>query len=157
MPTVSLTRDDATGHLVGVTPKDNRAYGKFLERYRSLTSKGSITFSWKEPRSGAYHRRHFAILARLFDAQEQFEDEDVFRKWLEVGAGYAVFAPGTDGQMVAIPKSISYESLDQAEFEPIHEAVMAFARSAYARSYLWPHLSDSDSWGMVESVMGEFM
>ncbi|MFA9439421.1 hypothetical protein ACDA63_07270 [Uliginosibacterium sp. sgz301328] len=156
MPTVSLVRDERTDHLVGASPKDNRAYAKFLKAAREL-KKGSITFSWKEPRSGAYHRRHFAILARLFDAQEQFEDEDVFRKWLEVGAGYAVFAPGTDGQMVAIPKSISYESLDQAEFEPIHEAVMAFARSAYARAYLWPHLSDSDSWGMVESVMGEFM
>lgn len=154
MPTVSLVLGN-TGKLEGATDKDARAYAKFLKRVKEIGS-SSLVFSWKEPRSGAYHRRHFAMINALFSAQEQFDDQDQFRKWLEVGAGFAEFVPGPKGRMVAIPKSIAWDKLDQAEFEPLHDAVFGFARSDHARRFLWGHLSDQESWEMVENALGEF-
>lgn len=154
MPTVSLVLGN-TGKPEGATDKDARAYAKFVARIRTLGD-SCIQFSWKEPRSGAYHRRHFAMLHALFSTQDQFSDEDQFRKWLEVGAGFCDFVPGPKGRMVAIPKSIAWDKLDQAEFEPLHDGVFGFARSEHARRFLWGHLSDQESWEMVEAALGEF-
>ena len=155
MPTVTLVASPE-GKLVGLTDADQRAYGKFIARIKAL-AESCITFTWKEPRSGPFHRRHFAMLAALFDAQEQFDDPEQFRKWLEVGAGFADFVPGPKGRMVAMPKSIAYHKLDQAEFEEIHNKVFAFVRSEHCRGFLWGHLDDEQSWEMVESVMEGFL
>ncbi len=154
MATVTIKIGDQ-GKLEGLTDKDQKAYVKFLHRVKTLGN-SCLTFQWKEPRSGAYHRRHFSMLHALFTAQEQFSDEDQLRKWLEVGAGFCDFVPGPKGRMVAIPKSIAYDKLDQPEFEQIHDAVFGFARSEHARMFLWGHLSDLDSWEMIEAVLGDF-
>jgi hypothetical protein len=157
MPTVLLQKNEA-GKLAGVTPKDERAYAKFLKRILGLIPLADcISFSWREPRSGPYHRRHFAMLNALFEAQEQFNDPDSMHNWLKVGAGYCDLVPGPGGQIVALPRSIAWDNLDQAEFEPIHEAMFAFAYSEHARRFLWPHLSDEKSWEMLDSVLLGFM
>ena len=155
MPTVTLTIDER-GKPAGLTERDAKAYGKFVKRLREMGRAESITFSWREPRSGPFHRRHFAIINALFEAQEQFTDADHFRKWVEVGAGYCDLLPGPKGKAVAVPKSIAYERLDQAEFEHLHDAVMAFLRSKHATRFLWPHLSDEQGGEMVDAILREF-
>lgn len=154
MPTVNLIKGP-DNKLTGLTERDTKAYAKFKTRVEELD--GSIlTFTWKEPRSGKYNARHFVMLNALFEHQEQFADPRQFRKWLEVGAGYCDFVPGPNGRMVALEKSIDYDTLDQLEFQPIHEAVVAFARSAHATKFLWPHLSDQQAWDMMGSILDEF-
>ena len=155
MPTIEITRL-ATGKIGGVTEKDQKAYAKFHKRFEELGPHESLVFSWKEPRSGPFHRRHFAMLNALFNAQEQFLDESQFRKWMEVGAGYADILPGPKGKPVAVPRSIAYDKLDQAEFEPIHNAVFAFARTRYATQFLWMHLTSQQQADMVEAILGDF-
>lgn len=118
MPTVTLFLDD-NGKLNGISERDRKAYAKFLQRAKNLGNE-SISFSWSEPRSGPYHRRFFAIINTLFEGQEQFDDPDMFRKWLEVGAGYCSFVPGPTGKMCAIPKSISY-NLQNARSEKLKQ------------------------------------
>ena len=96
------------------------------------------------------------MINALFEAQEQFDDADDLRKWLEVGAGHCRFVPGPKGKMVALPDSIKYERLDQAEFEIIHEAIFKFARSRHASSFLWNHLSIPEQDAMIETILMEF-
>lgn len=154
MPTIEIQFDGKK--LVGATEKDQRSYAKFRTRLETMGPKESLIFSWKEPRSGPYHRRHFAILNAIFASQDNFTDETQFRKWLEVGAGYADILPGPKGKPVAIARSIAYENLDQADFEPIHQGVMAFARSIYATQYLWPHINIQQQADMIESILMGF-
>lgn len=155
MPSIHVTKDNE-GRICGVSEKDNKAYGKFIRRLQELTNQTSMKLTWSEPRSGPFHRRHFAMLNVVFENQEAFDDEDHMRKWLEVGAGYADLVPGPDGKPVAMPKSISYDSLDQAEFEPIHKAVFAFLRTEYACGYLWPGVSYDVAYGTVDAMLREF-
>jgi hypothetical protein len=154
MAQVELIKDE-TGKLAGATEKDQRAWSKFLKRIKEL-GQSSILFEWREPRSGPFHRRHFAMLAALFHAQEQFVDDEQFRKWGEVGAGHADLVPGPTGKAVALPKSIAYSKLEQHEFEELHKSVFAFYRSLYATRFLWPHLSDQQATEMVETILREF-
>lgn len=154
MPTITL-HIGPDGKPAGITEKDDRLYTAFKYRLKDL-GKESITFSWKEPRSGPYHRRHFAMINAIYEGQEQFQDQDMFRKWLEVGAGYAEFCPSSTGKMCAIPKSIAYDKLDQKEFQEVHEAIFQFARSLHATRFLWPHLSDKEAGEMIEALLREF-
>lgn len=154
MPTIELTKD-IEGRLCGATEKDNVAYEKFMRRAIALTHDESIIFSWKEPRSGPYHRRHFVMLSTVFKAQETFLDSDVFRKWLEIEAGYCDSVPGKDGP-IKVPKSIAYDKLDQAEFEPLHKAVFEFMRGEFALSVIWPHMTWQQGYNMLDGLLREF-
>ena len=154
MPTITLTTDEA-GKLVGLSSKDQRAWVRFIGRIRTLAD-SCITFSWREPRSGPFHRRFFAMVNAAFEAQERFDDPEQFRLWLTVGAGFCDFLPHKDRGVVAIPKSIAYDKLEQGEFQEVAEAVWQFYRSAHAREILYPHLADAASAEMVWSVLEAF-
>lgn len=144
------------GKLQGFGEKGARAWAKFLRRVHDMAEGELLTFSWREPRSIKHHRLFFAKLRALFDRQEAFGSEDKLRPWLTVGAGYCDLLPGRDGQLVAIPQSINFESLDEADFGELHLQVDQFLWSPHAQAYLWPHLSVQQRYDMVEQLLGEF-
>ena len=154
MPTVTLIQGD-DGRLVGLTDRDQRAFMRFVKRIKNLVG-SCITFEWREPRSGPYHRRFFAILGAAFEAQERFEDVEQFRMWLTTGAGFCDFLPHPTQGVVAIPKSIAYASLDETEFREVAGKIWAFYHSQHAREILYPHLSESESYEMVMTVLEQF-
>lgn len=155
MPTVQITKDDR-GKLAGFGLKGERAYARFLAAVKALEYGEMLSFSYKIPRSPKFHKLHFVMLAELFAAQEQFADEYQFRKWSEVGAGHVDWVPGPTGKMVALPRSIDYESLDDVEFSEMHEAVKAFFRSTHATRFLWPHLADSETAESIHMILEQF-
>ena len=154
VPTIILHMNE-NRQLAGITARDQRAYEKFKQKIKELGD-GSMTFSYRLPRSGPFHRRFFAIVNSLFEAQDAFKDIDMFRKWLEVSAGYAKFVPMQSGEICAIPDSISYDRLDQSEFQEISEKIFDFIRSEHARRFLWPWMSDGVSMNMIIAILGEF-
>ena len=155
MTTITVTMGD-DGKLRGFTDKDQIAYGKFRKRIAELEP-GELMWleTWFE-RSGPYHRRHMAMVGAFFDAQEQFADFDDFRKWTQVGAGHCDFVPGPAGRMVALPKSIAYHKLDQADMEQLHKKTVDFLRSEHAQRFLWPHLSAEQTWMTIETILVGF-
>jgi len=155
MPQVQVCKDEQ-GKLAGFGQKGERAYKRFLSAVKNLEYGEMLAFSYKIPRAPKFHRLHFVMLAALFEAQEQFADEYQFRKWAEVGAGHCDFVPGPTGRMVALAKSIDYESLDDVEFAEMHEAVKAFFRGQHAQRFLWPHLSESEQMAMVAGILEQF-
>lgn len=155
MSAITVTKDE-TGKLRGFTEKDQRAYARFKKRIDGLEIGELFTLDTWFPRNGKFHRKHFAMLAAIYDAQEQFETSEKLRMWLEVGAGHCDFVPGPKGRMVAIPKSISYNAIDDAEFDDHHRKVKDFLRGEHARGYLWPHLRPEQTYDMVETLLAEF-
>lgn len=144
------------GKLEGLTPADGRAYARFKKKLGLLRPGDTISFEHRFPRSPKFHRLHFAMLGALFDNQEQFEHPDDFRKWVEVGAGHCKFVPGPKGRLVALPMSIAYDSLDDAEFYEHHVKVTAFLRSLGATRFLWPDVPDADAAAAVDAILSEF-
>lgn len=155
MPQIQVCKDN-TGKLAGFGEKGERAYKRFLTAVRNLEDGEMLAFSYKIPRAPKFHRLHFVMLAALYDAQEQFADSYQFRKWAEVGAGHCDFVPGPTGRMVALARSIDYESLDDVEFSEMHEAVKTFFRTTHATRFLWGHLDDAKGAEMVESLLSQF-
>jgi hypothetical protein len=155
MTTITVMRGE-DGTLTGFSEKDKRAYRKFKAAIEALEVGECYTLSAWFPRNPKFHRLHFAMIKALFEEQEQFDDPEPLRKWLYVGAGFAEFLPGPKGKMVAIPKSIAFDRLDDAEFADIHAKVIDFMRTHYCQSFLWPHLEESKRGSMIELVIEEF-
>ncbi|APR40012.1 DUF1367 family protein [Paraburkholderia sp. SOS3] len=151
-----VLRIDERGKLAGVDERNDRAYGRFRKKLAELQPGQTLAFEFRIPRSPKFHRLHFVMLNAIFTCQEVFTDNERMRKWLEVGAGHFDFVPGPGGDLIALPRSIAYEALDDAEFHDVHESVKAFLRTPHAYRYLWPHLNDERGEIMVEAILNEF-
>jgi hypothetical protein len=144
------------GALTGASEKDRRAYAKFKKRIEELAVGECFTLSFWFPRNAKLHRLHFGLINALFEAQEQFSDADDLRRWTYVGAGHCHFVPGPKGKMCAIPKSVAFDRIDDADFSDLHAKVVDFMRSRYCTTFLWPHLAEHQAAEMIESVIGSF-
>lgn len=144
------------GRLQGVDQKGDRAYRKWRKLVLELPIGQTLTFSYRFPRSPGHHRLFFAKLGSLLNRTEAFDDLDKLRYWLVMGAGYADFVPGVGGALHAIPRSIDFDSMDEADFYELHKAVDAFLWSSQAQATLWPHLDEEKRYACVESFLAEF-
>ena len=156
MSKVTLIKDEA-GRLRGIDPAHERAYAKFKKQMTELPAGQTLGFSYRLPRAPAHHRKFFAQMNALLDRTEAFGDLDKLRYWVTMGAGYFDLVPGFDGKPNAIPKSIDFDSMDEAEFSELHRAVDDFLLSERAVRTLWPHLHAANGLGMAEALIREFM
>lgn len=154
MSKIHITRN-AEGKIDGASEKDRKAYVKFRAGIMAMEAGELATIEVKFPRHKALHGWHFVLLDAVFESQEQFADETVFRKWVEVGAGHCDYVPGPKGRMVALPKSISWDEMEELEFQEHHEKAVEFLRSPDCTRVLWGHLSDPEQANMIEAIITE--
>ena len=139
----------------GWTDADKKSWRK-LWRYLTTLEPGEFAvIKFAIHRSSPFHRRHMKIESDVFDAQERFDDFDMFRNWLKIGSAWVEWVPGAKGGIVPLPKSISYAKADQAEFEQFHRSVIGFLRGPHAAPYLWKHLGEK-SHEMMDSILEGF-
>ena len=143
------------GLFDGWSKTDKRGWRKLWRRLMDLEPGEFAVLEFVVPRSSPYHRRHMAIEAAVFDAQERFDDFEQFRLWLKIGASWVVWVPGAKGGIVPLPRSISYAKADQADFEIYHGQVIDFLRGEHAAPFLWRHLGDG-AHEMIEQILGGF-
>ena len=152
MPDLVVYRGE-DGKLQGLGEKGRRAWEKFRRVVEGLEVGETMGFSYRLPRSPNHHRFFFARLAELFARQERFDDDERLLEWLKVGAGFVDLMPGPDGALVAMPKSISWVTLDEQGFIEVHRAIRDFLMTPRAQEYLWPHLAPHARNQMVEGFM----
>lgn len=155
MSKIVLIKGD-TGKLEGQDPISARAYEKFKRTVDGMSPGDTMAFSFKLPRSISHHGLFFAKLTSLLARTERFEKLDGLRYWLTMGAGYVDYVPGKLGKLHAIPLSIQFESMDEAEFQELHRAIDDFLWTPYAQAVLWPQLSEQRRHDNVQSFMDEF-
>ena len=155
MATIAVTRNDE-GKIVGAGEKHAKAYARFRKALHELEPGEIFTLDFWLPRNPKLHGLHFALLTAVYEAQEQFADFDQFRQWAQVGAGHCDFVPGPTGRMVALPKSINWRTMDDADFADHHEAVKAFLRSQYATRFLWPAVNDQQGGEAMNAILEQF-
>lgn len=153
MPEVVVFKDER-GKLAGHGEKGARAYARFAARVRELAPGDTLAFSWREPRAPGSHRFFFVLIRELMERQEFFVNSDDLRAWLTVGAGYVTWCEGANGP-IALPQSIAFDKLDEAEFLGLIQAVKTFLWTPHAQRTLWPHMNAQQSYEAVEHLMLE--
>lgn len=155
MSKVTIIKDE-TGRLRGLDLAGQRAYAKWRKLVTELPVGQTLTFTYRMPRSQAHHRLFFAKLQSLLNRTEEFDNIDHLRHWVTMSAGYADFVPGLDGKPNAIPRSIDFDNMDEADFSELHRAVDQFLWTPRAQQTLWPHLNQHQRFKCVESFMEAF-
>ena len=56
-----------------------------------------------------------------------------------------------NGQLVAVPKSIAWHTLDEREFTEVRMAMQNFLWTQQAQAALWPHLDADQRYAMVDA------
>jgi hypothetical protein len=83
-----------------------------------------------KPRNVQHHRKLFAVLNCVVENSEKYNDVNELLVIVKLAVGYATVVQGMDGEMCRIPRSISFSSMAQDEFERF------FPRAVYVLSKL---------------------
>ncbi len=111
--------------LRGSTPEDHAAWLKFKRRLESMQPGAWLRLEWVRPRHGAHHRKLFALLALVADNSETYDTTEKALVAVKLVTGYAdpVIDPIT-GELIQVPRSIAYESMEQDDFDRFYEAAI---------------------------------
>lgn len=143
------------GFVDGVSERDKRAWRRLWNKIVKSTP-GDVFTIWRhQRRSGPFHRRHMKMETEIFQAQEVINDFTQWRIWGKVGAGFVDWFP-VGGQIVPIPKSISYADCDEDTMREFHLSWVAFLRTPQAAEFLWPHVSRKQALLTIETLLMEF-
>lgn len=151
MAKLTLTKGQ-DGKLCGLDAKGQRAYDKFIKKLKELRHGDTLGFSFFLPRDPASHRAYFRKLQILLERTEAFNDLDKLRAWLLLGAGYCDYVPGAQG-LVAVPKSMAFDAMDQCEFAELNRKVDEFLYTDHAQAILWPQLNQQQRWNCITSFL----
>lgn len=74
---------------------------------------------YKKTRNYENHKRYFSFINEAFDRQDHFENKKHFRQWLQLKAGHYDAVVSPKGKLMYLPRSISFEELDEIGFKGV--------------------------------------
>lgn len=135
----------------GIVPADEMTRAKLNERYRV----GDVAFiEIVKPRNPGYHRLAHGIADLIRENIEAFahlHQHDVLKRLqIEANVGceqMGIFVPGVGLCQHLIPRSLSYESMDQTEFEQVISGLCDYVAKTY-----WPGMEPEQIEQMAEAM-----
>ena len=131
-----------------------RADGSFIpvhdsdyESARKIKTGEERVFKTIKNRNYKFHKKVFALFNAVFENQEQVEEFNNFRALLTIEAGYYTdIVNHVTGEVHRIPKSLSYATMDEFEFQEFYAAL----KQTVIRIYKW---DDSTLDEIIESFL----
>jgi hypothetical protein len=155
-PAATHVRQFLFEHLDGATDQDKRAWRRFVRALHEAGSGEYFTITIKRQRSSAFHRLSMAVMTAVFKAQERFDNFDVFRAFVKIGAGFVDLIPDPAGGVRAVPKSQSFSECSEDDMREFHQNAVAFLRTEQALTVLWPENSLKFSAQGIEQILRSF-
>lgn len=144
------------GVIDGLGEADRRKWRRLWQWLMDAEVGSAIDLYTRRARDEKFHGFHMRLETRFFEAQDCFITMEAFRDWLKTGAGFVDWSVNPRGEMVAVPRSTSYDALEQDDYEQFHLDCIAFLRTPRAYRALWPHLPDRQGSEMVETLLRSF-
>ena len=85
----------------------------------------------RKARNPDHHRKGFALINLIFDSQEKYTTIEHMLTELKLQAGWYEEHVRSNGELVMIPKSISFADMDQTQFEEFYDRVTDIAIQQY--------------------------
>jgi hypothetical protein len=106
--------------LTGFVPADE-ASQEVMRKYKlGEVYRGDVV----KPRSYQHHKLCFALLGLTFENQERYTNFNIFRKAVALEAGHTEELIAIDGTVTILPRSLSYDELDEIEFGEVMPRMM---------------------------------
>lgn len=130
------------GYLAPATAED-------ADKLKAWGTGSVLATELSKPRNGAHHRKAFALFQLVFENQERYATLADLLVEIKLRAGHYQEHVTVWGELVYVPKSISFAAMDQSEFEQFYrQAIDAVLK------YFMPNTSARELEGMVEQVQG---
>lgn len=130
----------ANGKLRGFGQENDRLYKKFRKQVKGMEPGEMFTLSWVRERNPAHHRKLFSLTTYIAENSDVYNNKDKALTALKVVAGHCEFVPDPKGgRLIAVPKSISFESMGQDEFESFYQNAVQGAID-----HILPHMTKVD-------------
>lgn len=155
-PDANAVRRFLFGMLDGCSANDKKAWRRFVRSMNEAGSGEYFTIRIERQRNGKFHRLCFAVLQAVFKAQEVFTDFRIFRAFISLGAGFVDYVPNADGELRAIPKSLSFNECSEEEIRQFFENAVLFLRTARAQKTLFPAVSPQIAEQGMEAILQSF-
>ena len=98
-------------------------YSADKEQMQKLKQEVDYVFEVKADRNPHFHRKVMALFKMAYENQDKYNNFDHYRKLITMRAGFYEQIE-TDKGTVYIPKSISFGSMDEIEFQELFERVL---------------------------------
>lgn len=125
----------------GLVPHDDEASNWF----HALKLGKPISVNVTENRNNKFHRKFFSMLKVAFDNHEWPEIEtqwgnarcsfEMFRNFVTVKAGYYTPELTPEGKVKVVPKSISFNKMDEDEFKKLYSDVLDVILKEYLTNW----------------------
>lgn len=111
--------------LRGATSADHEAWTKFRRGLENMKPGTWLRMEWARPRHGKHHRKFFALLQLVADNSEVYDTAEKALVAVKLVTGHfdLMVHPET-GEILQIPRSISYDSMEQDEFDAFYSAAI---------------------------------
>lgn len=85
---------------------------------------GEVMADIHKNRSTGNHRRFFAFIKMSFDMQDHYEEPEIWRKVIQMKAGFFDEVVTEKGEALYLPQSIAWDKLDEIEFKDLFSRVI---------------------------------
>ena len=97
----------------------------------SLLPNKEVTVEVKQSRNPGHHRLLFALLNKVVENTEDFEDVEHLLTWLKIALGHVKTMIGPDGRVYYMPKSLSFAAMGQEKFNPFFDSALNLMVARY--------------------------
>jgi hypothetical protein len=97
------------------------------EHLRKVKIGSVLSVEAKKPRNSQHHRKLFKLLDLMFQNQQRYTSVEHMLVDIKIKAGHFDEYITREGQLVYVPKSISYGSMEQHDFERFYDRVLDIA------------------------------
>lgn len=130
--------------LAGLIPADPRA----ADALRKIKEGQIIRATIKRPRSVAHHRKLWVLLQMVVDATGRWPNAEALLTALKIHLGHCDIVQMPRGNRIPVPRSISFDAMDQHEFNTFYEDVVRAITQ-----HVLPTLNDSQLKAQVEEAL----
>jgi hypothetical protein len=107
------------------------AYEADEEVFLSLKAENHYKCDIRRARNPDHHRKGFALIKLIFDSQEKYRTIEDLLVELKLQTGWYREHIRSNGELIYVPKSISFADMDQLEFEAFYETLIDVAIQHY--------------------------
>lgn len=135
--------------LRGATPADNEAWGRFRRRLETMKPGTWLRIEWVRPRHGKHHRKFFALLQLVAENSETYDTVDKALVAVKLVTGhFDLMAHPETGEIMQIPRSISYDAMEQDEFDKFYSAAIDGVLQ-----HILPHLDEEKAERLIDMIV----
>ena len=123
-----------------------------LESIETLKHGETVSATLKRTRNAAHHRKFFALLKAVFEAQTRYAAMEKLLNGVKIATGHYEMEtlPGKIPVQICVPCSISFARMDQTAFESFYDKAVD-----YLITEVIPGTGKADLESHVLSIIGE--